>query len=65
MKFRVELTWSKGVALIMMILAFILDVKYGINGTVFMFSLPFVVFLITGKQFNDRKKEVANGTPIQ
>lgn len=57
MRFDITLTWSKGVALVMLIMAFVLDLIYK-SGTVFMFSLPFVVFLITGKQWNDRKKEV-------
>ena len=43
-------------ALIFQSLAFILDFKFNTNGTVFMFSLPFSVFLITGKQYFDAKK---------
>jgi hypothetical protein len=51
------LTWSKIMAFIILILAFVLDFANNKAGTVFMFSIPFVVFLITGKQFFDRNKE--------
>jgi hypothetical protein len=60
MKFIIELTWSKVMALVVIILAFAIDIYMKQSGTVFMFSLPFVVFLITGKQFIDLKK---NGKP--
>ena len=56
MKFEIILTWSKIVALIMLLLAASIDLKNGLSGTVFMFSLPFVVFLITGKQYIDKNK---------
>jgi len=58
MKFDITLTWSKAVAFIIVVLAFILDLLADKSGTVFMFSLPFVVFLITGKQLIDKKKDV-------
>jgi len=57
MKFIVELTWSKIMALVVILLAFAIDIHMKQSGTVFMFSLPFVVFLITGKQFIDMKKD--------
>lgn len=44
-------------AFIFQCLAFTLDIKFKTNGTVFMFSLPFSVFLITGKQYFDSKKQ--------
>jgi hypothetical protein len=44
-------------ALVFQVLAFILDWKYATNGTVFMFAMPFSVFLITGKQYFDSKRE--------
>jgi len=56
MKFLIELTWSKLMALVVVGCATFLDIKNGTPGSVFMFSLPFAVFLITGKQFFDRKK---------
>jgi hypothetical protein len=37
-------------------MAFILDLKYDNNGTIFMFALPFAVALITGKQILDKNK---------
>lgn len=58
MKWSLTITWSKLMALIFQSLAFVIDIKYKTNGTVFMFSLPFTVFLITGKQYFDSKKKV-------
>jgi len=57
-RFKVELTWSKIMALVVLVLAFVLDYAFDKQGQVFMFSLPFVVFLITGKQINDAVKEI-------
>jgi hypothetical protein len=57
MKWLLTITWSKLMALIFQAMAFVLDWKYKTNGTVFMFSLPFSVFLVTGKQYFDSKKE--------
>lgn len=54
-KVNIELTWSKIIALLILIFAVYLDSKS--NGiAVFMFSIPFVVVLITGKQLNDVRK---------
>ena len=61
MKWMLTITWSKLVALVFQSLAFILDLKFKSNGTVFMFTMPFSVFLITGKQYLDSKKKEANG----
>jgi len=58
MKIKIELTWSKIVALLVIGLAFAVDIMNDLPGTVFMFSLPFAVFLITGKQFFDHRKEI-------
>lgn len=56
MEWKIIMTWSKVMALVVIILAFTIDIYSKSNGTVFMFSIPFVVFLITGKQLIDRKK---------
>ena len=56
MKWLLTITWSKLMALIFQSLAFVLDFKFNTSGTVFMFSLPFSVFLITRKQYFDSKK---------
>jgi len=56
MNFLIELTWSKIMALVVLSGAFMIDIMNELSGTVFMFSLPFVVFLITGKQFIDYRK---------
>ena len=53
----ITLTWSKITAWVILILSFILDWYNDKGGTVVMFAIPFVVFLITGKQFLDRGKE--------
>ena len=50
----ITLTWSKIMALVILILSFVLDWYNDKGGTVLMFSIPFVVFLITGKQYFDR-----------
>ena len=57
MKFLIEMTWSKVMALVIIVLAFTIDIHMKQGGSVFMFSIPFVVFLITGKQFIDSKKD--------
>lgn len=55
MKFKIELTWSKFIALLVLMAAVWLDIENGsINA--FMFALPFIIFLITGKQYLDRSK---------
>ena len=56
MKWLLTITWSKLMALFFQSLAFTIDFKFNTGGTVFMFSLPFSVFLITGKQYFDSKK---------
>jgi len=57
MKFAITLTWSKIVALLVLGAATYLDIKAGSGATAFMFSLPFIVFLITGKQYIDNNKK--------
>lgn len=56
MKLAIILTWSKIVAVLILGCAVYLDVQNeGIQA--FMFAIPFIVFLITGKQFFDRNKK--------
>lgn len=55
MKFSIDLTWSKIVAVLVLGCATALDVL-GKTNAAFQFSLPFVAFLITGKQFIDWRK---------
>ncbi len=43
-------------AFIITVCAVFIDLRNGTNGSVFMFSVPFIVFLITGKQFLDKNK---------
>ena len=55
-KIDINLTWSKAMAAVVLLLGFILDLANKAGGTVFMYTIPFVVFLITGKQFIDKGK---------
>ena len=56
MKLAIILTWSKIVAVLILGCAVHLDINNeGIHA--FMFAIPFVVFLITGKQFLDGRKK--------
>lgn len=57
MKFAITLTWSKLTAWVVLALAFLIDMHFDKGGQVFMFSLPFAVFLITGKQGIDAMKK--------
>jgi len=57
----INLTYSKLIALLIFLGSFAMDFANDKQGTVFMFALPFVVFLITGKQFFDAKKPTTNG----
>jgi len=57
MKFIINVTFSKLMSLLILIVCFYLDIKTNNNNTT-MFGLPFLVFLITGKQFFDRNKPV-------
>jgi len=54
--FSVTLTWSKIMALVIVVLSFTMDFMADKGGTVFMYSLPFAIFLITGKQVLDARK---------
>jgi hypothetical protein len=56
MKLNITLTWSKIVAVLILGCAVYLDLKGESKGTIFMFAVPFVVALITGKQVIDRTK---------
>ena len=51
------ITFSKAIAFYMLTLSFLMDFLNDKGGMVFMFAIPFVVFLITGKQAIDWKKE--------
>ena len=57
MKFIIELTWSKLVAVLVLGCAVALDILNK-SITTFQFALPFVVFLVTGKQIIDMRKEI-------
>ena len=54
-KLSVTLTWSKIMAFLVLASSLFLDIRND-NATCFMFALPFVVFLISGKQYFDKDK---------
>ena len=54
MKVNIELTWSKIIALLVILLAFGLELMDKSSG-VFFLALPIAAFLITGKQYIDSK----------
>lgn len=54
---NIEVTSSKMMAYLMLIMSFVLDMLNDKSGTIFMFAIPFVVFLVTGKQYIDMKKK--------
>jgi hypothetical protein len=55
MKLAVTITWSKIMAFLMLLCAFVLDL-INKGSTTFMFAVPFVVSLILGKQYFDKNK---------
>ena len=52
----IKITFSKLIAILILIGSFVLDLTNN-SVTATMFALPFVVTLITGKQFMDLKKD--------
>ena len=59
-QFAMTITFSKLMSFVVIMLAFLMDFLNDKGGTVFMFAIPFVVFLITGKQAIDWRKENIN-----
>jgi hypothetical protein len=55
MKLLITITWSKVMAFLVLGCSLVLDIKNG-GATAFMFAVPFVVILISGKQYLDSKK---------
>ena len=61
--FAMTITFSKAIAFIIIVLSFLMDFLNDKGGTVFMYAIPFAVFLITGKQAIDwgkKKVEVSD-----
>jgi hypothetical protein len=50
-----NITMSKVIALLIVVLAYSIDTTAKTGGTNFMFALPFVNVIITGKQFFDKR----------
>jgi len=56
MKFNIELTWSKVMALVLLIaVTFLVYITKDVS--LFTFSIPFIVTLILGKQITDKIKK--------
>jgi len=55
-KINVEVTSSKIFAYMIVILAFIYDLKANANGLVLSITIPIAAGIIMNKQYNDRKK---------
>lgn len=55
-KVYLNITMSKIMAYLILILAFVMDMVNDRAGTVFMFAVPFVCALVVGKQYLDREK---------
>ena len=56
-KIYLNITMSKIMAYLILVLAFVLDLLKDKSGTVFMFAIPFVSALIMGKQYIERNKD--------
>jgi len=55
-----NITMSKLIALLVVIIAYVIDTRANTGGTNFMFALPFVNVIITGKQFFDNQANEKN-----
>ena len=58
MNWFINITFSKLTAIIILVMAFVLEFRCKTGGAIFQFALPFVVVLVTGKQFFDSRKEI-------
>ena len=58
--FAMTITFSKIMAFLIVVMSFLMDFLNDKGGTVFMYSIPFAVFLITGKQAIDWGKLKTN-----
>jgi len=60
----ITLTWSKVVAFLLLGIALFEDLYFKLDGKLFMFVVPFVVVLITGKQLIDWRENKNNNNNI-
>jgi len=56
-RINIDLTWSKIMALVLALEAGYIDLNTVKTGTIFMFTVPFVITLILGKQAFDKNKQ--------
>ena len=54
---KMEITWSKAMALIVLIFGLYIEMTQSTGGVIFMATLPFATFLITGRWIKEIKKE--------
>lgn len=51
-------------AILIIVMAFVLELKFKTGGAIFQFTLPFVVVLVTGKQFFDYRKDAKQDAKV-
>ena len=56
----ITLTWSKITAFLLLVVALFEDLYFKLDGKLFMFVVPFIVVLITGKQLIDWRENKNN-----
>ena len=56
-KVYLNITMSKIMAYLMLVLAFVIDMCGEKNGTVYMVAMPIVASLVLGKQYIERNKD--------
>ena len=61
MKSEITLTWSKLLALLVLLYAYHMDLRAGEGYAAMMYALPFVVIMIGGKQALDLRDKIKNG----
>ena len=57
MKVKIELTWSKLMALLVLVYAFVMDIRVEDTHTALVYVVPFIVVMIGAKQALDLKKD--------
>ena len=57
MKYTIEITWSKIMALIVIICAIYLDKINGLFGNITVFTIPFTIIFFTGEQLINPQKD--------
>ena len=58
MKVEITLTWSKLMALLVLIYAFVMDIRVEDEHAALVYVVPFIVIMIGAKQALDLKKDI-------